>query len=465
MWRADLLDAECLNALREIDYSFPPLTRDRVLDTLQRELGHAGDALARQLEKEPLWSTLSRTAYLSWHRGDPVVVQVACAPVPESDVADFETGIRFLGHSDMRRVSAPRVLREFREWLRQGESPARERSYLENLGRSRGITLVDYPALIPEISTGIVLCWPWTDGEPVGAMIRRGSVEAVSQLAIAVLEQYCSLALVDGDLDLDSIVMPAGAARLAVRRLNRPITVPPPAVNTGMKYLAAVLEGNASMTVQSLLSLAVGQSTADLESELLNTISGIEPELKVHAWYPGSASTIESNWRALAKLEVTRPRPLYVDCLHRNLIALGYWTGDAVAAGGRGVDTIAEAQWPVVRQVLETSASQFSDPAVVREWSVGAGLFTLGAMREANRLAEELRDNNLTFEVEMAEPELREEKAGPSFRIVLLAASLLVVLLTALKWGSSLHGVALGAVLAVAVASLIGLFRVIGKIG
>lgn len=465
MWRADLLDAECLNALREIDYSFAPMPRDRVLDVLQRELGRAGDDLARQLEQQPLWSTLSRTAYLSWHGGEPVVVQVASEATPESEVAEFEAGIRFLGHPEVRRVTAPGVLKEFREWLRQGESPARERSYLENLGRARGITLVDYPRLIPEISTNIVLCWPWIDGEPVSAMIRRGDAEAVTRLAVAVLEQYCSLSLVDGDLQADSIVVPGGGERLAVQRLSRPVTVPPPAVNTGMKYLAAVLEGNASMTVQSLLTLAVGQSTADLEAELLNTISGVEPELKVHAWYPGTAATIESNWRALGKLEMTRPRPLYLDCLHRNLIALGYWTGDAVAAGGKGVDAIAEAQWPVVQQVLKTSASQFLDPAVVREWSVGVGLFTLGAMREANRLAEELRDNNLTFEVEMAEPKLREEKGGPSSKVVMLAVVLLIGLLALLKWGSSLHG--LGPVVApgLAVAALIGLFWVVGKIG
>ena len=464
MWRADLLDSDCLNALRAIDYSFPPIPRDTVPDILRRELGHPGDDLARHLENDPLWSTLSRTAWLSWHRDLPVVVQVAREPLSESTIEEFEAGIRFLGHPEIRRVTAPRVLQEFREWLRQGESPTRERSYLENLGRSHGITLVDYPALIPEISTSLVLCWPWIDGEPVSAMVRRGSVDAVTKLAVTILEQYCSLSLVDADLQLDSVVIPPGSDRLVVQRLNRPVTVPPPAVNTGMKYLAAVLEGNASMTVQTLLTLAVGQSTADLETELLNTISGIEPELKVHAWYPGSASTIESNWRALARLEVTRPRPLYLDCLHRNLIALGYWTGDAVAAGGRGIDTISEAQWPVVQQVLKTSASQFRDPAVVREWSVGLGLFTLGAMREANRLAEELRDNNLTLEVEMAEPELREAKGGPSLKIVVLAGALLVALLASLRWGSSLHGTATIVALTVAAVALIALFSVIGKI-
>lgn len=464
LWRADLLPAEFLNALRELG-EFPPVPRDTVVALLQRELGDAGEELIWQMEDKPVWSTLSRTAYLSWHRGQIVVVQVAREPVSDTALRDFEAGIAALGHPDLRHLTSPRILRDFRQWLRNGESMERERSYLEVLGRSRGSTLVDYPELIPEISTNRVLCWPWVEGEPVSAMIQRGVVDAVTKVAEAVLEQYFSLAIVDADLQLDSIVTPTGANRLTIRQIGRPISVPPPAVNLGMKYVAAVLEGNASMTVQTLLTMAVGQSTADLESELLNLMSGVEPELKVHAWYPGSAAALESNWRALARLHVTRQRPLYLDCLHRNLIAVGYWTGDAVSAGGNHVDTITEAQWPVLDRVLRINASQFLDAAAVKEWSVGLGLLTVGAMREANRLAEELRDNNLTWEVKSAEPDLHEDdKTGPPLRIVLSAGALLVALLVLLRWGSALRTPAPGLIPVLALCALAGLFWTVSKI-
>lgn len=459
MWRADLLDAESINLLRRMNPVFSAVPRDKVAALLRLELGETGGDLARQMEEQPVWSTLSRTAYLSWHQGTMVVVQVARDPFPESALADFEAGIGYLRHPDMRRVAAPRILAEFRQWLRGGESIALERSYLEVLGRSQGETLVDYPAPIPEISTANLICWPWVEGETAGSLIGRGQTDAVTRVAVAVLEQYCNLAIIDADLQLDAIVLPTGGDRLAIRRIDRPLSVPPPAVNLGMKYIAAVQEGNASMTVQTLMALAVGQSNASLESDLMNLMSGIEPELKVHAWYPGSAAAFESNWRALDKLKVSRPRPLYLDCLQRNLIAVGYWTSDAVAAGGKPVDTIAEAQWPVVARVLRLNAGQFLNPAVLQEWSAGLGLLTFGAMREANRLAEELRENNLTVEVE-EDTDLRanENKAGPGSGVAVLAACLLIALLGALRWGSG------WAALALALVALAGLAGVIAKV-
>ncbi len=469
LWRADLLSVEYLTALREIDYDLPPVPRDEVIAILDRELGSLSHDLIRQMEREPVWSTLSRTAYLSWHQNTLTVVQVCRERIADADLQAFETGIRFLGNEDVGHVASPRILGEFREWLRQAESCAVERSYLEVLARNRGETLVDYPALFEEITTDHVLCWPWVEGETVTSLIRRGSVETIAQVASAVLEEFFTLSILDADLQTDGMVL-STAQRLVVRRINKPLSVPPPSVNIGMKYIAAVLEGNASMTVQTLLSMAVGRSTADLESEMLDLISGVEPELKVRRWYPGSAAAFESNWRALAKLEVTRVRPLYLDCLQRNLIAIGYWAGDAVAAGGLAADPIVQAHLPVVRSLVEKNASQFLDPSVLSEWSVGFGLLTFGAMREGNRWAEELRESELTMEVEMPEasPDIRSRKARHSdgnLRIPLAIGGLLTALLVSLRWGSTLTGPAAAVLLAIAVLSLAGLFWVVAKIG
>jgi hypothetical protein len=425
-------------------------------------MGGKGEDLALEMESEPVWSTLSRTAYRSRYQGSEVVVQVAREAFPESELAQFEAGIRYLGNQEVCSVADPRILAEFRQWLRQAESCATERSYLEVLGRARSQTLVAYPELIPEISTNQVLCWPWVEGEPLSSLIRRGSAEAVTQAAVAVLEQYCTLSLVDAELDWNAMVMPPGEERLTVRRMSRPIAVPASLVNAGMKYIAAVLEGHITVTSQTLVKLALGKSTGSMETSLLGFMSAVEPELKVGLQFPQSAATFEVNWRALAMLGVTRP--LYLNCLHRNLIATGYWTAEAVACGGRSVDTITEAHWPVVKRLFTLSASRFLDPAVVTEWSVGLGLLGFGAMREANRLAEEVRDNNLTLEVDVGGGrKATPENAGRSFLSSALIGCLLIALLATLRWGGAFTHAAQPLVVAGDSIILLSLFWVVAK--
>ena len=461
-WRADLLGVDYLTALRQIRSTFPPVPRDTVAALLRRDLGSRGDELAREMEMEPVWSTLSRTAYLSHYKGIKIVVQVAREPVPESDLTEFETGIQYLGNPDVSAVTAPGILAEFRQWLRQAESCVTERSYLEVLARGKEKTLVDYPNLIPELTTNHVLCWPWVEGEPVSTLVRRGSVEAVTQVAVAVLEQYCSLSIVDAELPWDAMVMPVGGERLAVRRLNKPIAVPTSLVNVGMKYIAAVLEGRPSITVQMLLNLALGKSSGGLENALLALLSAIEPELKVALWFPESAASFESNWRALARLDMDRP--LFLNCLHRNLIATGYWTAEAVAAGGTAVDTITEAHWPVVRRVLKLNAEQFLDPMVVTEWTVGLGLLGFGAIREANRLAEEVRDNSLSMEVDIGVSQQASPRSSRrNFGTTILIACLLITILATLRWEDALAQPAQSLMVIAAYAALVALFWVVGK--
>ena len=47
--------------------------------------------------------------------------------------------------------------------------------------------------------------------------------------------------------------------RLVMWRMNRAIAVPPPQVNVGMKYLAAVLLGGILRRGQTLVPMATGQ--------------------------------------------------------------------------------------------------------------------------------------------------------------------------------------------------------------
>jgi len=466
IWRADLLGSDYIASLRQVRVPNAGVPRDRFIEILRRELPGSGPELVANLEKHAVWTTFSRTAYRTRYGGQTVVVQVASAPVPDKDFIAFESGIRSLGHPDVTRVTSPDVLKEFRQWIRQGESTERERNYLRVLAGSKADMLVDYPEPISDITTDHVLSWRWVEGESAAALVAGGSLETVTKIATAVLEQYCSLSIVDAELELDAVVVsPAG--RLVMRRLNRPLAVPPPLVNVGIKYLSAVLAGDATMTVQTLLQMAGGQKVASLEPLLLNRMSGIEPELKVQLRFPVSAAAFESNWRALATIPVVRP--LYLNCLHRNLMAIGYWNAEARLKsrgnGGAEVDAIAAAQWPVVGSLLRTQFSALLNPTAAKEWLAGAGLLAFGSMREMNRIAEELRDNHLTVGVESSGADPDPKPSNNALKLSVVAGLLVMTLLACLHWGTGLPGAATTLVQILAVCSVIGLFRVVSKIG
>ena len=155
---------------------------------------------------------------------------------------------------------------------------------------------------------------------------------------------------------------------------------------------------------------------------------------------------------------------MFLNCLHRNLIATGYWTAEAVAAGGAAMDTITEAHWPVVDRVLRRNAAQFLEPIVITEWTVGLGLLSFGAIREANRLAEEIRDNSLSMEVDSGggqRASLRSSKENLGGTV--LIACLVAAVLAALRWGVALAQPVQRFAIAAAYAALVALFWVVAK--
>jgi len=287
------------------------------------------------------------------------------------------------------------------------------------------------------LSNDDVLCWDWVEGEPVTSLICHGNVDAVTKVAIGVLEQYCSLSVIDGEFSCDAMAISSEEPpQLVFRRFNRPVEVPLAMVDVGMKYFAAVLEGNSLAAAQALANLTFGRPVASLERDLLGLMAASEPELKGDLWFPESAGAFEGNWKAATGLQVDRP--LYINCLHRNLMAIGYWTGTAVQSGGTATDTITDAHWPVLEQVLKTNASRFLKPAVVTEWSVSLGLLGLRTVRETGRLAEEIRDNNLMMDVEIGErPSGAAPKVGHNVRVGVSIACLLAALLAIIRYGGT----------------------------
>ena len=194
-----------------------------------------------------------------------------------------------------------------------------------------------------------------------------------------------------------------------------------------------MLADDATISAQTLVRLVWPHPPLDFEKRLMEEFSGIEPELKVNLWFPATAAALESNWRALARL--SRTRPLFVDCLHRNLVASGYWNGDAVRAGGPRSDAIYEAQSPIVGRLVETQMKETMNGESAKEWTLGSGLLAFGAMREMNRLLEEMRENDLTVGVEPVEPVRYVDSRGQAWSGWVLGV-LFALLLASLRWGA-----------------------------
>jgi hypothetical protein len=430
-WRADLLEGAYISRLRKVRLNLPMVPASAVRATVRRELGPEAADLADDLSEFPEWNTLFRTAYLSVYRGVPVIVEVARDPFTDADFEEFQQGMRALGRPELAGLTAPSVLTQFGEWMRNGESIARQRSFLEVLSHYQGDTLADYPRLIPELCTPHLLCWPAVEGQKMRERIARGDSDVVILMAAAILEQFFSLSMVDADLDPDAMVVDADN-RLHFLRLHNPIAVLPGLINTGIKYVSAVLAGNAPVAAQHMIRLMISKPPLDLEKQLMDEFSGIEPELKINRWFPASAGAFESNWRALTKLVPVRP--MFLDCLNRNLVAVGYWNSDAVRAGAPLVDAISEAQAPVVGRLVRTQFGMLLNRESAQEWTVGTGLLMFGTFREMNRLVEEMRENDISVGVDVSDWRHAEKEEGRvGYQVVL--AGLLVVFLASLQWG------------------------------
>ena len=460
-WRADLVGARQVAALREIPVSLPAPSLAELTSLLGAELPGYAEHLLAGIEHDCLWSLAHRAAWRTKYNGLPVVLQIARPPVAENDLTEFEQNIGQVQRMDVARISAPHVIAEFRQWLRDGEGLERESKYLDVINATASERLLHYPTPIPELSTAKILCWPWIEAKPARELIASGSAETATKIAMSIFEQLFVLGIVETDIDLDSFGVREDGT-LILRRLSRVASVPPININIGMKYIAAVLAGDSTITVQTLYPLAAGHSSATLEAGLLNALSAVEPELKVKLRYPRSAAAFESNWRAIARIHPAVPA--WLNGLHRSLIAVGYWNAEAIAAGATITDALEDAHWPVLRSLLSSQASQLLTSSSLNEWSAGAGLLLFGSLREVNRMAEEFRENNLTFGVEtIAQPPPATE-SGSSLTGRISIAFLLIILIASLHWGASTTGFAALFLKITAVCSALALFWNVSRI-
>lgn len=422
--RPDFLPSEYANALVQIKVAVPPVAKDDFARALKSELGAIGAALAENLGEQPEWSTLDRCAYLSRHGSKRVLVQMARPPIPATVVDEFRKGVRSLGDHRTPRATGHAAIGQFVEWLYLANGVDRERAYLEGLGDFSGLN-AEYPRLIPEICGGRFLAWGWVDGTSVAELMEQGSADAVLSAADCVLEQFLLLSIVDADLDLAHLVRRSDG-HIAVRRASRLTAMPPAAIVPAARYISAVLSNDYRTAAHLLARLASDE--VDLEPPLLEKLSNLEPELKVN--FRMTTTLFENNWRALASIH--EQRPMFLDFMHRNLLALSRWSAD-VPVGSR--DIVTEAYWSVLTRVLRKRLVDYATPDNIRSSFFAGGMLMIEGMRQLATLADGLRDDELSLRVAAgsagpgeAQEQNRKVRKGIGVTV------LLMVLLIGLHW-------------------------------
>ncbi len=460
-WRSDLLTSGELEALSVLDVTLPGQSRERVAALLTAELGDAGRQVASTLGSSPAWTTLTRTAWPAQFQNRAVIVQVANPAIHETSVDAFRSGVQALGSPQLVALQHPVVLQEFLDWVRTSESLENERAFLDAILHFGGDTAAVYPVPIPELCSLSVLTWNDVAGAPVAELINRGDPNICGLIARAVLEQFCALGMVEGDLRLDGMVLtPSG--KLGFRRLSRPVATPPGLSAAALEYVAAAIARDASLSSRTLLRLAISYESPQLEKELISQLSAVEPELKVHRWFPPSAETFEANWRALSKLPVDRS--IFLDCFHRNLVAIGYWQGDTVRLGAPMTDLIAAAQWPVVNHILQSRVKGLMNSDDAAQWAASSGLLMLGVMKETSRIAGEIRDNRLSMGFDLTTATASGTVNTRPAWLLPLGLFLLMVFLVCLRWGALAPASMIIPVRVLTIAAGVGLFWVVLRI-
>jgi hypothetical protein len=209
-----------------------------------------------------------------------------------------------------------------------------------------------------------------------------------------------------------------------------------------------------------LVKLASNRPILSLEERLLDTLSSLEPELKINVQFPPSAAIFEGNWRALKRTEVEEP--LFLDILHRNLIAVGYWNAEAAAPPLPAADFIAEAQWPILGRILKTRLGELLSRETASDWFVGSGLVFFEAMRQVNRLAEGLRESDISLGVDVQNGQ-DDGKAHQRIRSGVLIGMLLVAFLACLRFAVSAEGVWSTILSTLAIATAFALFWFVSR--
>jgi hypothetical protein len=234
--------------------------------------------------------------------------------------------------------------------------------------------------------------------------------------------------VVDADLELSNMVRKRDG-RVAVRRASRLAAMPPQSTVPAARYISAVLSSDTRAAAHLLAKLASDE--IDLEPSLVEKLSNLEPELKVN--FRLTTTLFENNWRALASIHAARP--LYLDFMHRNLLALSRWSADVRSASR---DLVTEAYWSVLMRVLRKRFFDNATPENLGQSLFAGSMLMIEGMRQLAHLADGLRDDELSFRVAAGSSGPGEtEESNRRVRKGIGVTVLLVTLLVTLHWSGS----------------------------
>lgn len=425
--RSDLLPSEYAATLTEVDAAIPPVAREEFAQRLIDTFGAFGETLSAGMAETPAWSTLDRCAYVTQYDAQRVVVQMCRPPVSPAAFEEFKDSVRSLGDHRTPRAIGPAALQQFKDWLYLANGVERERLYLEGLADFGGLQ-TEYPKLLPALCGGPFLGWGWAEGIALEDFLKERPIDGALAAAECILEQLLLLSVVDADLDLSHLVRKSDG-RVAVRRVSRLTAIPPQAAVPSTRYISAVLSSDTRAAASLLAKIASDE--IDLEPSLTEKLSNLEPELKVN--FRLTTTLFENNWRALASIHAARP--LYLDFMHRNLLALSRWSADIHTASR---DVVTEAYWSVLMRVLRKRFFDNATPENLGTSIFAGGMLMLEGMRQLAHLADGLRDDELSFRVAAGSTGPGEtEESNRKVRKGIGVTVLLVTLLITLHWSGS----------------------------
>ncbi len=457
-WRSDLLRSRTLLGLRSLPTPSWTISREQAAAIIRADFSGVSPSVADSLSDSPCWSTGFNCAYRARADDRDVVLQFTRPPFHASEFAALERSLAQWEDVALEGHLGKIAVGQFREWTRLGLAPAAERRLLEAVREYPGSALTVFPEPIAHLCSDRVLAYAWLDGQSLEELLPAGHAEALQKRVETMLEQFCLFSVVDADgFDGSLVLTPAG--QIGLRFPPRFIAIPAVHVRRVLKYLSAVFAGNVPAGAHALLKLS-GSETAD-DVRMLDALASVEPDLKVNLPFPVSAALIENQWRALAVLQPARP--LFLDCLHRNLIGAGY----AAAAQPTEGDLLEQAHWPVLGRLLRSRMGDFLTPKSASDWLLGSGLLMVEALRQMSRLAEDFRDDDVSLRVNLASsggPDEGHRSADRSTALLIMGGLLLAILLVTLRWGFALSGPWAATAAACGVIAAVGLFLVVSHI-
>ena len=457
-WRADLVRARTLLALQALPKPAWILPRDEASAILLADLGDDGTAMSASLSESPYWSDGLICAYRARLDLREVVLQFSRPPFEPAEFKALERSLRsWRGEIEEWRFDAG-VLVQFREWLRVGLSAAAGRRLLHAVNEYKGNAITVFPEPVDRLCSDRVLGYTWLEGRPLGELVASGVPEASQKWCETMLEQVCLFSVVDAGSRLDNLVLtPAG--QVGLRIPPRFLAVPAVHVRRMLKYISSVFAGNVPAAAHALLRMSGSEGGDD--PAMLDALASVEPDLKVNLSFPPSGAHFENHWRALAALQ--KNRPLFLDCLHRNLIAAGY----AAAYRNQDGDPLEQAHWPVLGRLLRTRMGDLFTRESASDWMMGSGLLMVEVMRQMGRMVEDFRDDDVALRVNLTASgghDAGRRDANRSAALLIAGGALLTVLLLSLRWGFALSGSWAAAAAVCGVLAALGLFLVVSQI-